>query len=808
MGQAQSVARLWNEAQLNAVREDFVRVPVQARNFFHVSIALYDAWSLYDNTADPFLMGNNYSGVSYPIAALAPVIDTTAAQEEAMSYAAYRVLSHRFSVSPNSLFSQFRFDTLMSYLGYDINYTSTNYQTGTPADLGNYIGQQIINMGYTDNSNEINGHSSMNYTPSNPFLEVDSSDNPNMTDPNRWQPLFIVGSLDQAGNPLTSGQIFDAPEWGRVTPFSLQANQSNIYTRNGATYPVYCDPGPPPALDTMVWQDSASALYKWGHTMVAVWSSHLDPDDPTTKDIGPGAYGNIPLSMLPVGSHKNYYQFFAGGDTSTGYPINPKTNQPYAPNVVKLGDYSRVVSQYWADGPFSETPPGHWYTLLNYVSDHPSFTKQYEGAGPILDDLEWDVKTYLTLGGTVHDCAIAAWGVKGWYDSPRPISVIRKLARYGQSSDSTLPNFHPGGITLYPNYIELIDSADALVGNNFENLNEIKIRAWYGFDSIPNRTIDYAGVGWMLAADWVPYQRSTFVSPPFAGYVSGHSTFSRGAARALTLLTGDPYFPDGLGEVVIEPGNSLLFFESGPSDTVKLQWATYNDASNEASLSRIWGGIHPPFDDMYGRVAGEKIGTQSHELARSLFLGIPLAVDLVSFETSERDCEVFIKWTTAHEENSDYFEIWHSSDGKNYTTKVGEVTAANLSNSTKDYSFRHKPQNATNFYKLVQVDFDKKVTTTAFSSKVTVDCFDLPASVSIFPNPSFSNINVEINGDNDALARLEICDLNGKIIKQIPIRDDETKRAKFSIDNLVPGNYKIIVQTIAGMREVKLFEKK
>ena len=43
------------------------------------------------------------------------------------------------------------------------------------------------------------------------------------------------------------------------------------------------------------------------------------------------------------------------------------------------------------------------------------------GIGPVLDNLEWDVKVYLVLGGAMHDVAITAWGVKGWYDYIRPI---------------------------------------------------------------------------------------------------------------------------------------------------------------------------------------------------------------------------------------------------------------------------------------------------------------------------------------------------------------------------------------------------
>ncbi len=807
--QIHSTARKWNEVQLQAIREDFVRVPVQARNLFHTAIAMYDAWCLYSSSsAKPFLMDNTYAGVSYPIGTIAPVTDTLAAQREALSYAAYRVLSHRYAVSPNALFSQYRFDTLMQNLGYDINYTTTNYQTGTPADLGNYIGEQIINMGYTDSSNEVNGHIYTNYTPSNTYLEVDSTGNPNMTDPNKWQPLFIVGALDQSGNPLTSGQIFDAPEWGRVTPFALKSSQKTMHYRNGGTYPIYFDPGPPPLLDTVNVANPSSILFKWGHTMVSIWSAQLDPTDTVTKDIGPNGYGNIPLSYLPVAQHTDYYQYLQGGDTSTGYALNPVTNQPYEANIAKLGDYGRVVSQFWADGPTSETPPGHWFTILNDVSDHNLFSKRYEGIGPVLSDLEWDLKAYLTLGGAMHDCAISAWGVKGWYDSPRPISAIRKMARYGQSSDSTQASYHPGGITLVPGYIELIDSNDVLVGANYEHLNKIKLKSWAGFDSIGNPNTSFAGVDWILADNWMPYQRKSFVSPPFAGYVSGHSTYSRGASEVLTALTGSPYFPGGLGGYVFEPGNSVLFFENGPSDTVKLQWATYRDASNEASLSRIWGGIHPPFDDMYGRVAGETAGIQAHELAKSFFIGTPLPVHLTRFEQTVRDCNVNLSWSTAQEEASSHFEIWLSHNGIDFSTKIGEVPAAGNSQTERKYSFIYQAKEAINYFKLVEIDQNKGVGTSSFSPKINVTCFEQPINFNIYPNPSFDEINIALNTNDDALERLEICDLSGKIIKQIVIQDAQTIQTKISIDKLAKGNYKLIIKTLEGRKEVKLFEKK
>ena len=65
--------------------------------------------------------------------------------------------------------------------------------------------------------------------------------------------------------------------------------------------------------------------------------------------------------------------------------------------------------------------------------------------------------------------------------------------------------------------------------------------------------------------------------------------------------------------------NEFLVFEEGPSVNMTLQWATYRDASDQTSLSRIWGGIHPPIDDIPGRLIGEKIGINAYKKAITYF---------------------------------------------------------------------------------------------------------------------------------------------------------------------------------------------
>ena len=278
---------------------------------------------------------------------------------------------------------------------------------------------------------------------------------------NRWQPLRLEEFIDQAGNPATEQPDFLSPEWGHVWPFALEDKDLSVYQRDGFDYWVYFDPGGPPTIDG-VFSDE----YKWGFGLVSVWSSHLDPADSATMDISPAGVGNI--TSYPISSEFDSYDTFYdrenGGDGSTGYTTNPSTGEPYAEQIVPRGDYTRVLAEFWADGPDSETPPGHWFVILNEVADHPQLSRQFGGSGEELGKLEWDTKAYFTLGGAMHDSAITAWGIKGWYDYIRPISAIRGMADRGQSTHTDQDSYDVNGIELVDGYIELVDADDETGG--------------------------------------------------------------------------------------------------------------------------------------------------------------------------------------------------------------------------------------------------------------------------------------------------------------------------------------------------------
>ncbi len=615
-----SIARLWNEALLFAIRNDFARPTVHARNLHHLSAAMYDAWAIYDAQARPYLIGNTVGDFTSDFTDFTTEENRIEARRETISFAAYRLLHHRFLQSPSYLVSKDVFNRLFAEMSYDADNTSTDYANGDPAALGNFIAQTYIDFGMQDGATELQGYANAYYEAVNPPLVTNEPGNPNLRDPNRWQPLAFETFIDQSGN-LIEGTVPDflSPEWGNVTPFALDPTQAETYVRDGDLYNVFTDPGAPPYLDTLT-ATADNAAYRYGFSLVSVWASHLTAEDGVMWDISPAGIGNLPFADLPrsVTDYPDFYNLIDGGDGSPGHRVNPVTGAPYPPQIVPRGDYTRVLAEFWADGPDSETPPGHWFTILNKVNDDPDLVKKLGGKNEVLPTLEWDVKSYFILGAAMHDAAIAAWSVKGWYDYIRPISAIRYMAEKGQSTDPNLPNYHVAGIGLIPGYIEQVQVGDALAGADNRHVGKIKLYTWRGHPYINDPATEAAGVDWILAEDWLPYQRISFVTPPFAGYVSGHSTYSRAAAEVMTLLTGDAFFPGGAGEFIAYK-NDFLVFEDGPSQDVVLQWATYRDASDQCSLSRIWGGIHPPADDLPGRIMGEKVGKEAFAYAVPYF---------------------------------------------------------------------------------------------------------------------------------------------------------------------------------------------
>ena len=297
-----SVARQWNEALLETIGNDHADPSVQARNLFHTSIALYDAWAVYgDGPEQTYLLGRAVGGFTVPFAGVPRPDDVEVARRQAMSYAAYRLIKHRFANSPSSMMIFSPIDVLMADLGYDPAFISTDYADGNPAALGNYIAQNLIQFGLQDGSNEQLSYNSRFYKPLNQSLDPALPGPNGLIDPNFWQPLH-----------LGTYKSFLTLDWGSVLPFALSEEALTIYQRDGNDFPVYHDPGPPPHIAFQQPLDRsfiylylldprartrlrmASEEYQWGFALVSTWSSHLDPADGVLWDISPGNIGNAP----------------------------------------------------------------------------------------------------------------------------------------------------------------------------------------------------------------------------------------------------------------------------------------------------------------------------------------------------------------------------------------------------------------------------------------------------------------------------------------------------------------------------------
>ena len=281
-----SVARVWDEMLLSLIRQVVPAPTVHARNLFHVSAAMWDAWAAYDSTASGYFVTDKLRAD-----------DAAAAREAAISYAAYRILLWRYGTVADLAGAPDELDAVMASLCYRTDYAAT--EGDSPAALGNRIAAAILESGRTDGSLEEQRYVDMSHQPANPPLEV-AEPGTVMRDPDRWQPLSLAKQIAQNGLPIPGKvQVFIGPHWGHVTSFALPASDAGT--------PI--DPGPPPLLG----DPATDAAFREGAVEVIRRSTELDATDGVTIDIGPGALGDSTL----------------GTNDGDGREVNPATGAPY-----------------------------------------------------------------------------------------------------------------------------------------------------------------------------------------------------------------------------------------------------------------------------------------------------------------------------------------------------------------------------------------------------------------------------------------------------------------------------------------------
>jgi hypothetical protein len=201
----------------------------------------------------------------------------------------------------------------------------------------------------------------------------------------------------------------------------------------------------------------------------------------------------------------------------------------------------KAIVEFMRDGPRSTGQSGHWLRFAQDVSRRDRQT------------LDQDVKLFFAVANVAMDAFIAAWEAKRYYDTSRPWTLVRQYYAEGE------------------------------------------IEGWCG----PGK-----GAEKISAAKWHPYSPDTFVTPPFPGYVSGHSTVSAACAKTLELFTGSDAF--GFVErrhpgVLTEPDAECAKSE------VELPLPTFTATAEMAGLSRIMGGYHIQADNIEGLSLGRRI---------------------------------------------------------------------------------------------------------------------------------------------------------------------------------------------------------
>ena len=296
------------------------------------------------------------------------------------------------------------------------------------------------------------------------------------------------------------------------------------------------------------------------------------PLTPHWGDVTPFAIGDgaafRPVAPPQLGDFSAYTD--ATGFTSTNDEAYRSQFAEVAAISATLTAEQKAIAEYWADGPLSSTPPGHWNEFAHDLSARETY------------GLADDVKMFFALNNALFDTGIAVWDAKYAHDYVRPQTAIRHL------------------------------------------YEDKEIVAWAG----PNK-----GAQTILGQDWQPYQDVTFVTPAFPEYTSGHSGFSFAAATVLEAYTGSDVLFDGQSRGVQDLdgdgerdligawSTDELSFEQYDGDTIHLSWNTLWDAAAEAGRSRLYGGIHIQDGDLRGRAMGQQVAETVWSQTESLFEG-------------------------------------------------------------------------------------------------------------------------------------------------------------------------------------------
>ncbi|WP_165699259.1 right-handed parallel beta-helix repeat-containing protein [Hymenobacter jejuensis] len=183
-------------------------------------------------------------------------------------------------------------------------------------------------------------------------------------------------------------------------------------------------------------------------------------------------------------------------------------------------------------------------------------------------------------------------------------------------------------------------------------------------------------------------------------------------------------------------------------------------------------GISPGPRDLYGLptpAAGLRGNIGAYEGS-----GRPLPVELISFQAEVKSSQASLRWATASERSSAFFEIQRSLDGKTFSG-VGQLAAAGISSTVRFYQWDDSQRlTQATYYRLRQIDLDGS----SHYSKVAVVSPNSSAqhAISVFPNPAAKGqlLYLDLAKFSGQSVQIRVADLMGQTIHHQRVAADNT----------------------------------
>ena len=255
--------------------------------------------------------------------------------------------------------------------------------------------------------------------------------------------------------------------------------------------------------------------------------------------------------------------------------------------------------------------------------------------------------------------------------------------------------------------------------------------------------------------------------------------------------------------VILEWSNDLGSNWNGISysaPSTSSEWASFTSATlpsgaeNQASLWFRWRyttdqGPDPNCQAAFQSCTGDTPGNFRID-DFGVWANFVLPVELTHFNAKESQKKVELFWQTSSETNSDYFQLEHSINGRDFKS-LGQAEAAGFSTETRNYQFTHQsPENGVNYYRLNQVDFDGSST---LSRIVSVQIGRLGKSI-LYPTLAQSSIHLVFTEETSETSLLYLFDATGRLMQEHQVDSGVTEH-EIDIEALTPGTYFLKVQS-------------